>query len=105
MESKLLIQVSFEGLPYIRIKSSASEEDLRDQMIRRFVKEACAGPCWLQPISTNQDTGELVYILKPLTNTLFMEMWPRIQEHANILLNWPDGIEKVKALEINDMTK
>lgn len=105
MESKLLIQVGYDGTPYIRIRSSKSEEDVRDQLVRRFLGEGSAGPCWLRPISTNEDTGELVFVMEPLNNSKFMEVWPRIQEHANILINWPDGVEKDKALKINDLTK
>lgn len=104
MESKLLIQVKPDGLPYIKIKSSSSEDDLRDQMIRLFLAEACAGPVWLQPVSQNYDTGELTYNLIPLTNKLFLEKWPQILAHANVLTNWPEGVAKDSALKINDMS-
>lgn len=94
MESKLLIQVGYDGTPYIRIRSSKSEEDVRDQLVRRFLGEGGGGPCWLRMISSNDDTGELVFILEPLNNAKFMEHWPRFLEHHKELHNWPENISK-----------
>jgi len=92
MESKILIDVTHGGTPFIRIKESKSEEDVRDKLIQRLTEDRFF---FLTPIGVNHDTGERVFALEPLTNGNFNEKWSELQEWNNILTHWPDGIPQI----------
>lgn len=70
MESKILIDVDYEGNPYIRIEYKHSD-DVRDKLIFRLLMQdrgMNVNFCAVRTISVNHDTGaqtSFVELIKP----------------------------------------